>query len=116
MTISTGSAINVCAVPVGHAYTLVGTATFFNPDGTVAHEVLKVRNPWGSDSHNCTFNDKDPIWINNPTWAAQVSWVNSSSDGYFYIRKEDVARALSNIVVGFVYDGLTPSTLFFTND
>jgi hypothetical protein len=116
MTISTGSLANPCAVPTGHAYTLVGAVSLLKADGTVAYDLLKIRNPWGSDTHTCAFNDKDAIWTANPSWATQVSWVNSSADGYFYMTKEDVARALNNIVVGFIYDGLTPSTVFFSND
>ena len=118
MSISTpGTNPNPCALTPGHAYTLLGATTFLNADGTKAFDVYSVRNPWGTDStYNCSFNDKDPRWTQNPAWATQVKWVNNSVDGYFYITKEDAIRGFANIVVNFVQDSLTPSSVRFTGD
>lgn len=52
---------NVCGIAMSHAYTLL--AAFNMTDGSgVVHRMLMVRNPWGSNYYNWTWNPSDPNW------------------------------------------------------
>jgi hypothetical protein len=52
---------NEFGLPFGHAYTLLGVVELKSLNGTVEHQLYKIRNPWGIDSYNGTWNDNDNI-------------------------------------------------------
>jgi len=76
-----------------HAYSLIGAYKVYNTDGTLKADLFKIRNPHGYDYYyNGTWNDGDSIWNTaGETYKEQVNFSNSSSDGVYYMTKEDFA-------------------------
>jgi len=60
---SSDSSVNAVGLALSHAYSIIGVAPVYNSDGTLKANLLKMRNPWGSDgSYNGTWSDSDSIW------------------------------------------------------
>lgn len=46
----------------GHAYSLLDVRTLTNPDGSVAHRIAKMRNPWSKEGYTGKWSDTDSSW------------------------------------------------------
>ena len=46
----------------GHAYSFLDVAELKDGSGKVVHTIVKMRNPWSSESYNGPWRDNDPNW------------------------------------------------------
>lgn len=46
-------------LPSGHAYSILGAYTIKDANGTVTNRLIQIRNPWGYDVYNGSWNDSD---------------------------------------------------------
>lgn len=76
----------------GHAYTILSAVELKKPDGTLAHSLLKMRNPWGKERYNGSFHDKDSAWTED--FKKQAKLV-IADDGVFHIPVEDWKKAFT---------------------
>jgi hypothetical protein len=61
--IESDSSVNAVGLALSHAYSVLGVYKVYNADGTLKADLIKMRNPWGSDgSYNGTWSDSDTIW------------------------------------------------------
>lgn len=65
----------------GHAYTLVGVAEL-TKNGRPYTKLVKMRNPWGSETYAGPWRDNDPQWT--PEFKSQVN-LEPDNDGTFYM-------------------------------
>ena len=77
----------------GHAHTVNGYYYLKDASGKVQYRLLRIRNPWGSDSFTGPWNDNDSRWT--AAYKAQVPYSNSN-DGYFFMDVND-------FVISFYY-------------
>lgn len=75
----------------GHAYSLLGTTKL-----TGGPQLVKLRNPWGSEEYAGPFNDKDPKWTDQ--WKREAGWVDAN-DGVFHIPLEDFKKAFTTYAI-----------------
>ena len=52
---------NILGLPGDHAYTLLG-AYIVTDSNKTTHRLIKLRNPWGFDVYNGTWNDASSKW------------------------------------------------------
>ena len=78
---------------MGHAHTVVGAYSIKDAAGTVTNRLIRIRNPWGSDSYTGPWYDGDSRWT--AAIKAQVPYANSN-EGYFFIEVND-------FILGFYY-------------
>jgi hypothetical protein len=75
----------------GHAYSLIGAYEIKN-NNVVTNRLYRIRNPWGVDVYTGKWNDGDTAsWT--PSAQTQAGYVNSSSDGDFWIEDIDFVQA-----------------------
>ena len=69
-----------------HAYSVLGTYELRQGDGTLAHRLLMLRNPWGFETYRGLWNDKDELWLSGieTDFREQVPFDNLD-DGKFFI-------------------------------
>ena len=73
-------------IPANHGYTLLGTNTVYNADGSVKANLFKIRNPWGSDAmYNGSWSDDDNVWNTvGQNYKQQVGF-EKKDDGVFFM-------------------------------
>ena len=49
---------------MGHAYTVLGVKELTDADGK-AIRLVKMRNPWGSETYNSDYSDNSPLWTDD---------------------------------------------------
>jgi hypothetical protein len=48
---------------LSHAYSIIGVYKVYDTTGALKANLVKMRNPWGSDgSYNGTWSDSDSTW------------------------------------------------------
>jgi len=52
---------NSCGIAMSHAYTIITSFTMTDANA-VAHEMLMIRNPWGSTNYSGTWAEGDANW------------------------------------------------------
>eukprot|EP00742_Colponemidia_sp_Colp-10_P006128 GILJ01006558.1.p1 GENE.GILJ01006558.1~~GILJ01006558.1.p1 ORF type:complete len:814 (-),score=130.82 GILJ01006558.1:164-2605(-) len=65
----------------GHAYTVIGCHE------VEGHQLLKIRNPWGSFEWNGDWSDNSPLW--NHQLRQQVGVPEAADDGTFFMSLKD---------------------------
>lgn len=80
---SSDSNRNACGIATAHAYSIL--ETFQMTDGGTTHDMLLMKNPWGTTDYNSTWNYADSNW--NTNLKSQVPWgidpTTSNTDGIF---------------------------------
>jgi hypothetical protein len=80
----------------GHAYVLIRTATYNG------EQLVKLRNPWGRDIYNGSWNDKD-----TSKWTADAKAKlghTTGSDGTFWMPFKDFHTFFDVTTVGMYFD------------
>jgi len=78
----------------GHAYSVLGTYVVSN--ATSSFNLVKVRNPWGSDTWTGDWSDNYVGWK-----TVNGSSINKvSNDGDFFVDMQDIMSVFSTIVIG----------------
>ena len=49
----------------GHAYTLLDVRDLYGDAGNKEHTLIKIRNPWNTDTWNGPWRDDDPNWTDS---------------------------------------------------
>lgn len=99
----TDSEYNDFNIPMGHAYSLISAHQIKNTAGQVTNRLLRIRNPWGSDtSYNGKWGDSDTA-----SWTAaakaQVPYVNAD-DGVFFIEDTDFVNCFDSFTIAYLHD------------
>ena len=72
-------------IAYSHAYSVIGTTTVTDNAGTTT-QLVKVRNPWGSENYSGDWSDGDTRWNNvSQSEKDRIGYTNSLSDGYFFM-------------------------------
>eukprot|EP00746_Dinoflagellata_sp_MGD_P165915 gnl/MRDRNA2_/MRDRNA2_95468_c0_seq1.p1 gnl/MRDRNA2_/MRDRNA2_95468_c0~~gnl/MRDRNA2_/MRDRNA2_95468_c0_seq1.p1 ORF type:complete len:449 (-),score=73.62 gnl/MRDRNA2_/MRDRNA2_95468_c0_seq1:176-1381(-) len=80
----------------GHAYTILAAAKA--PAGQEDVNLVKLRNPWGSDEWNGAWSDGDGMWDQYPDVAAELGH-EEREDGAFWMPLESFMQQYSCIYV-----------------
>jgi hypothetical protein len=88
----------------GHSYSLLDVKVLTNPDGTPAHRIAKMRNPWASELYNGKWSDKDSSWTDD--FKKQVD-LKVADDGYFWMPYENYVSFFWRTNVAFTQDWKT---------
>jgi len=76
---------NADGIAYSHAYSVIGTETITDNSG-VSHQLIRMRNPWGSEGYTGAWADADAAWNNvSSATKAAIGHTNSVSDGYFFM-------------------------------
>lgn len=82
----------------GHAHTILDYWTLKDVFGNVQYRLLRIRNPWGSDSYTGPWSDGDSRWT---TWyKSQVPYANSN-EGNFFMEVSDFVKAFYYFTVNY---------------
>jgi len=54
---------NAVGLSQSHAYSVLGTFELRKVDGTLAHRLLMLRNPWGFETYKGKWHDSDGRWF-----------------------------------------------------
>jgi len=49
----------------GHAYSVLDVKDLTNAAGEIEHTIIKIRNPWSSDTWDGPWRDDDPNWTDD---------------------------------------------------
>lgn len=73
-----------------HAFTILGAYTF--TDGAASHNLIKIRNPWGSERYTGPWSDASSLWTPELMRQAKESqpggYTNDKGDGLFFMDPE----------------------------
>lgn len=86
----------------GHAYSVLGAYSLKDSQGTVRARLLRVRNPWGTDSYSGPWGDNDSRWTT--AYKSQVPFSQNTNDGYFFIEISDFVNAFNYFQVNYIHD------------
>jgi hypothetical protein len=70
----------------GHAYSLLDVKVLKNPDGSAAHRIAKMRNPWSKEGYKGKWSDSDSSWTDD--FKKQVD-LQVADDGIFWMPYEN---------------------------
>lgn len=114
---TTGATFNTVGLVNGHAYTVETYVTLTCTNGTTI-QLVKLRNPWGSDANYIgSWSDYDTTWNTaGQTYATQASWVNNTADGVFFININDFITYYQALVVSMYNSGYVNSIGNQTSD
>lgn len=83
----------------GHVYTILGTVKL-----TGGPQLVKVRNPWGSEKYSGPFSDDSSKWT--AAWKKEAGWVDAD-DGKFFMPVDVFKRAYTTYVTLMYQDWKT---------
>lgn len=63
----------IAGLSSGHAYSLLDIKELTWSDGTLAHRIAKMRNPWNKEDYRGKWSDFDPAW--SEEWKKQAGLV-----------------------------------------
>lgn len=66
----------------GHVYTLLDIVDLYDASGAVAQTLVKMRNPWASETYKGPWSDKSKKWTK--AYKEQVNH-KKANDGIFYM-------------------------------
>ena len=89
---------NTCGIAKSHAYTLVDAFSMTDAGGTT-HDVMLVRNPWGTAGYTGTWNKDDSNWTD--ALVAQVPMgidprTAQAADGVFVVPMSSLKTCFYN--------------------
>lgn len=91
--------INYFGLVKQHAYTLIGTAFYKDPQGKT-HRLVKIRNPWGKEVYNGPWSDNSAeMTANNGDALTKLKHNSNTRDGIFY---QDIATFRSTMYVSTI--------------
>ena len=86
----------------GHAYSLLGGISYND-----IFNLIKLRNPWGFDYWNGSYNDKDEFWKEKEYVDHFQFEKKQLTDGIFHINNEDYAKNFSCTIICHIFNGAT---------
>jgi hypothetical protein len=95
---------SVAAPQVGLAgnvfFYVVGTYSIVDSNGNTLHNLLRLKSPTGNDaSYTGNWNDDSQSWANSG--ASLIPFVNSTSDGLFFVEDVDFVNFFTSFSVTF---------------
>ena len=78
-----------------HAYTVLGVQELKDSNGVVQQQLIKMRNPWGTEKYQGDWRDDDSRW-NQGTYKDQAGLVNAK-DGVFFVPIEKFTSRFPDI-------------------
>lgn len=99
---------NACGVSFGHAYSVHGAFTM--TDGGTTHDLIMIRNPWGTSGYSKEWHSGDSRWTAETVAKVPLGIDPRTSDkakGVFIMPKENLKICFEELTIGHVLPGYT---------
>ena len=92
----------------GHAYSLLGVHYLYDSAGNLAHTLMQMRNPWGTENYVGPWSDKSSLWTSE--YKSQVNYVDAN-DGKFFMPASLFFNTYRDVSIAIYETGLKKLSL-----
>jgi len=95
-----------------HAYVVLGTDQLKDSNGNVDYNLLRIRNPWRSETYSGPWSDADPRWTDS--YKEQVDYLDRD-DGVFFCDMDTFKDGFESFTLIYSANEQTQSWYYDTN-
>ena len=107
---SDGAKRNACGLQNGHAYVVLKAIELSNGE-----RLIKMRNPWGSETYKCDYSDSCPLWTDDYREEAGATYT-AVNEGIFFMELKDYYRQAESTVISYDTTGWYNDHFLMLND